>query len=122
MLHIYIYIYIYIYDISSLRVKWSHDAALIEILVSYTSHQAFNSGAKHLRTSYGIKACKVLQHSPHNPDFSPRDYRMIPKLSQPMHGKRSAEKGIFTAIVSKLAQINISIDVSGVCGLPHHSQ
>jgi hypothetical protein len=39
---------------------WSHDAALIKIPVSYTSHQVFISSANRLRTSCGIKVCKVL--------------------------------------------------------------
>jgi hypothetical protein len=103
------------------RFIWSNDAGLIEILVSYTSHQAFNSSAKHLRTSCGIKVCKVLQHSPHYPDFSPCNYHLIPKLNKPLHGKGTAE-GIFTAVVRILAQISISKVVNGVCSLPHHCQ
>jgi len=110
------------YSAKDWKFKWSHDTALIEILISYTSHHTFNSSYKHLKTSCGIKVCKVLQHSPHYPDFSPHDYCLIPKLSQPMHGKWSAEKGILSATVCKLAKFSLSKDVNGVCGLPHHSQ
>jgi len=85
------------YSAKDWKFKWSLDATLLEILVSYTSHQAFNSSAKYLIASCGIKICKMLQHSPHYPDFSPRDYHLIPKLSQPMHGKWSAEKGNLSA-------------------------
>jgi len=62
---------------------------------------------------------EVLPHPPYNPDMSPPDFVLFPKLKINMRGVRfSMLEGLSASITRRVRQLNCSRDLTGIMDLP----
>ncbi|KDR12840.1 hypothetical protein L798_13263, partial [Zootermopsis nevadensis] len=65
---------------------------------------------------------EVLHHPPYSPDLSPCDYNLIPKLQQPLRGKRfRTREDISNAVRREMARFGDG-EADGIRRLPRRWQ